>query len=352
MAGLTKALGLCINAANSVPEAAEYAALGIGPGDWVRTAVQGSIALLGPVIQGLPDGVNLVVTLNNECREVGGGWEGWENACALIAHLYSNRVKIVSCGNELDIFYYQGDSSVSPAFAANLVKRAAPILRPAGIKVAMSSVASGSWPTYLAEMSRLCQGSADYSDLHLYVKRLNGVPNNPDWQTAEAALVQAHNLSGLPVISSEAGIKIDDAGGLDQQAKWAAGLGGLPAELVCFWCWHDRMASPGETGGQAFGARGLDGKQKPVWSTLQSLFRESTPVPIPTPEPPPADQFVVGTGMRALMAKRGDIPASDEIYFKNPAGKDQFSEAVAASGRMYRYVPSVRQTFSYSAEVA
>ena len=66
----------------------------------------------------------------------------------------------------------------------------------------------------------------------------------------------------------------------------------------------------------------------------------------------PGDGFSVGDGMRALMARRGDVPASDEIYFKNAAGKDQFSEAVAASGRMYRYIFSQNKTVSYSAEAA
>lgn len=280
-------LGLCINAANSVPDAAECAALGIGPGDWVRTAVQGSLALVVNMLDSLPPDISVMISLNNECDEVKNDWSGWEDACHLLAKMgyhYPGRIKIVGCGNEIDLWHLQPpvgspDPRLTPAFAADLVKRAATILRPAGIKVAMSSVASGSWPAYLAEMSRLCRGSADYADLHLYVKRLNGIPNNPDWQTAQSAIQQAAEITGLPVICSEAGIKIDDAGGTAAQATWAQGLNTLSADLVCFWCWHDKMASPGETGGQAFGSRGLDGKQKPVWYALQKLFQGGSAVP-------------------------------------------------------------------------
>lgn len=62
------------------------------------------------------------------------------------------------------------------------------------------------------------------------------------------------------------------------------------------------------------------------------------------------DKFLVGPGMLALMAERGDAPASDEIYFKNRDGRDQFSEAAGASGRLYRYIRSTGQTYSYAPE--
>lgn len=67
-------------------------------------------------------------------------------------------------------------------------------------------------------------------------------------------------------------------------------------------------------------------------------------------QPVPVDRFVVGQGMRDLMAKHHDFPASDEVYFKGYGGRDAFSEAVAGSGRMYRFVPATGKTFSYPPE--
>ncbi len=304
-------LGLCISANGSVPDAVECAALGLGAGDWVRTAVAGPLSLLDGMLERIGPSVAVMVTLNNQCDEVRGDWSGWEDACAVIARRYNGRVALVGCGNELDLWHWQppgggpGDPSLTPVFAASLVRRAAPILRPVGIKVAMSSVASGRWPEYLRAMAVACDGAAEYSDLHLYAKILNGIPAGVDWQTAAAALHQARTLSGLPVISSEAGIKVDDAGGLDAQARWAFGLKDLPAEFVCYWCWHDQMASPGEIGGQAFGLRALSGGQKPVWFSLQRLLGG----------PAPGDPYYVGPGLRALLDARGWQALSREDYF-------------------------------------
>lgn len=151
-------LGICINARNAVPGRAECAALGLGNDDWVRTHVDGSLTLLDGMLARLPTEVSVMVTLNNQCHEVGWDWSGWEMACRIIAANYAARVKIVGCGNELDLWHLQPpvgdpDPQLTPAFAAELVRRAAPILHDAGIQVAMSSVASGGWFEYL---DRLC----------------------------------------------------------------------------------------------------------------------------------------------------------------------------------------------------
>lgn len=270
---------MCINANGATPSAAECYELGMRLGNIVRTPLQGSLDLIPPMLDTIPREIGAMITLNAECAEVGSDWSGWEHACGLVANLagrYPGRIKIVGCGNELDIYYNNGDGRMSPAFAAELVERASPILRPAGIRVAMSSVASGGWPDYLREMAARCWWAADYADLHLYVKALNGIPRNADmtfWQDANDAIALAKRRSpNTGLICSEAGIKVDDAGGLEEQAWWAMGLPDLQAELVCHFAWHDRVGSPGEQGGQAFGAVGLDGKRKPLWGALQAVF--------------------------------------------------------------------------------
>src|SRR5581483_1913235 len=145
------ATGLCINANGAVPDRAECAALGLSSGDWVRTAVQGSLSLVATMLDALPPDISVMVTLNNECAEVRGDWGGWENACRMLANIasiYPGRIKVLGAGNELDLWHLQPpvgvpDPRLTPAFAADLVKRAAPIMRVAGIKVALTSVASG-----------------------------------------------------------------------------------------------------------------------------------------------------------------------------------------------------------------
>lgn len=344
-------LGLCVSAKDAIPDRAECAALGL---TWVRTNVDGSLSLVSDILAKLPTNVSLMISLNNQCAQVKGDWSGLEEACRSLVVIndayHPSRIKIVGIGNELDLWHLQPptgepDPKLTPAFAASLVKRAAPILRPAGIKVAMSSVASGSWPAYLEEMAALCRGAADHCDLHVYMKSINRIPEDPGWQTADAALRQAANLSGLPVIASEAGIKVRDCGGELWQGKWAAGLADLPAELIFYWCWHDRMASPGETGEAAFGARDLDGRAKPVWTALQTLFGgplAKPPTPPVVPPVPPQDPYWVGEDIRAAMQKRGDFAIGPENYLASgvsvaPGNRFQFWWTPAS--RTVRVVP-------------
>lgn len=280
-------LGLCASTRH-YPDAAELAALGIGAGDWLRLHVY-SFAELDAALRVIPPDINIFMAPNNEMVEVGWDWIGWESVMHRIATYYAHRVKMVGCGNELDLWHLQSpsgenDTRLTPLFAANLVRRAGRILRPAGIKVALSSVASGSWPAYLREMSHLAGAFADYADLHLYAKQINGVPGG--WQTADDALRSAAEIAGRPVIASEAGIKVDDAGGEDAQARWAEGLRSLPAQLVCYFAWRDDLGTGEEQGGQAFGARGVDGRAKPVWFTLQRLFAGQA-------SHPPAEQHAI-----------------------------------------------------------
>lgn len=268
-------LGICATT-RRYPSAAECAALGIGANDWIRLHCY-SLAELDAALSVIPVEISIILNISNELAEVGHDWAGWETSMRRIAARYAGRVKIVGCGNELDLWHLQPpvgepDPRLTPAFAAGLVKRASPILRAAGIKVAMSSVASGSWPDYLREMANRCRQAADFADLHLYVKRVSGIPEDPNWQTATAALLQAEAIAGLPVISSEAGVKVDDAGGLERQAQWASGLSALRAPLVCYFAWADDVGTPAEQGGQAFGMRGPDGRQKPVWGAMQRQF--------------------------------------------------------------------------------
>ncbi len=287
------ALGLCATTRH-YPDAAECAALGLSEGDYLRLHAY-SLTELEAALKVIPAGIKVILTPNNELAEVGWDWGGWEDAMRQIAGRFSDRVAICGCGVELDLWHLQSpsgenDPRLTPGFAAELVRSAAAILHPAGIQVAMSSVASGRWPRYLSEMASYCRDVADYADLHLYMKRVDGVPNDPNWQSAQVALDQATYLAGVPVLSSEAGIKVDDAGGLEWQASWAGGLVNLQSPLVCYFAWSDAVGTPSEQGGQAFGALDPDGSRKPVWYVLQRLFGGPSSQP-PAAPPEPTDPY-------------------------------------------------------------
>lgn len=287
--------GLCINAKVAIPARDELLQLGFGAATSLTTAIQGSISLLQNTRAALVPGQKLMVKLNNECREVGPDWEGLEGACDKIGREYGDIVEIVGVGNELDLWHYWGDSRLTPTFAAGLVRRASPILRKYGIKVAATSVASPGWVAYLEAMANLCRAEVDYVDLHPYVSSAGGV--RLDWPTVQDKWAQAYERSGwIPTICSEAGIKAKDAGGFDAQAQWAEGLmewakEKLPWEcpLVCLFAWRDDIGTDEEQGENAFGLRYTDMSKepKPAWFAVQRAMGGPIVIPDPEPEPEP-----------------------------------------------------------------
>lgn len=71
------------------------------------------------------------------------------------------------------------------------------------------------------------------------------------------------------------------------------------------------------------------------------VFVQVVPVvapPVPQPEPIPEPGFVVGPGLLAAMTRRGEIPATSEVYF-GPA-RQGWSEAFSSLGRRYTYLAS------------
>lgn len=80
----------------------------------------------------------------------------------------------------------------------------------------------------------------------------------------------------------------------------------------------------------------LDSILGPDWDTQK-----------PAPGAPTVPQFSVGSGLLALMTEREDSPATDEMYYKNATGKDQYSEALGQSGTRYVYIFSTNKSYSF-----
>lgn len=60
----------------------------------------------------------------------------------------------------------------------------------------------------------------------------------------------------------------------------------------------------------------------------------------------PAPSYAVGPGILQAMTERGDVPASDELFFKRDT-RDEWSEAFSVSGRRYIWLPSIGRIFVY-----
>lgn len=237
-------------------------------------------------------GYPLLLTVNNEMAEVG-WWATWTQAIQAIAERADGQVIGICCGNEFDLFNVRNPADVPPRFAAELVHKAAPILQPKGIKVVACSVAGPTWQTYLEEMATLCGDDADWFDLHPYGQRPDGWGQRP-WMHGELrpALIRAVELSGKPVICSEIGVKIGDAGSEEEVAAWLTAaaktvqqLGAETVPLAAWFAWHDAVGAPSERGQHAFGLLAEDGRQRPAWAAYRAAQDLEVPEPIPEPEP-------------------------------------------------------------------
>lgn len=296
-----------------------------------------------------------VATVNNECREVGGDWSGWESAIELLCRS-SYPPFAIEVGNEFDLFWQHNENDVPPDFAADLIRRASRIAHNYGIKIIATSVAGPRWAEYLSGMADLCRDEADYFNIHPYGQRPENWGTYP-WGHGELydTIDHAWRIAGKPIFCTEIGVKVGDAGDEEKVSWWMKAAAdtlkrlrseGKLAEAAWF-AWRDQVGAPWERGPQAFGLLREDGSRRPAWSTFSELARqepgtggEETPV------------FTVGIGVQEQMRRFDDEPATDEIYHPigSGAGHHQYSETFGRSGRRYVYVFSTNQTYIYPPE--
>ncbi len=256
----------------------------------------------------------LFLTLNNEYGRVGSDWSGWEDAVDYVVRRSRDIGAMllgVSCANELDIYWAQNETDVPPEFAADLVNRAQPILRAAGIPTCTTSVAGPRWVEYLTRMVAHC--SPEQVDLH---------PYGFVWDGLESKLSTfASRANGARLVCSEVGVNISDAGGEEQQAGWlreAAGILDQWGVLGSWFAWHDKNGAPYERGAQAFGLRREDDSARPSWHSYAGLNHAT-----------PASEPVIGPGLQSELDRLGWTPTSGEhvttyplVWARTPTDKE------------------------------
>lgn len=234
----------------------------------------------------------LMVSLNNECLEVGSDWSGFEDACRGIAQRWAGRKLAVCLGHELDLFWSRDERDVPPEFAADLVNVGGPILRAAGILVLPTPVAGPRWPEYLERVLALCHERPDGVAIDAYGQ----VPDGSDvwgFGTLRDAVLTANHISGLPVWLREYGREQRDCGGPEGQAEYlrqaAATIADLGPELVPFAAWFgltEEMGKPEERGDRSLGLLTADGERTPAYHAFAVVNAAPIPVPVTPPEVP------------------------------------------------------------------
>jgi hypothetical protein len=241
-----------------------------------------------------PDTVNICALLEGQTKGVGNDFVGWVPTIQEFAQRFKGRVQAVECANELDIWHWQPpenhdpDPKLTPAFAADLVRQASPILRGAGMKVIAPAVASGRWFDYLGEMSPLIGDAADWQAFHPYGKKIDNHPPNDGWQELREALDQAFALAGRPLALTELGVKVGEAGGFAGQAEYVKRLFGLAVNLppsmlafFCYFAWKDEVGIEGEG---SFGLVEDDGSWRGACHEFQRCCGGRMPIPRRRPD--------------------------------------------------------------------
>ncbi len=312
--------GLVVSPGN-VPDTAELAAL---RPRYLRSILYSIRDVDDLVSLGLP----IMVTVNNQMAEVGGDWSGWDRAIEQIVEHGRGRIFAVCVGNEFDLYNADNPDDVPAWFAADLVQRAASILRPYGIKTVATSVASRIWPGYLSEMADICRDDADWFDIHPYGQRPDGW-GEPGWFHGDlrATLLRARDIAGKPVICSEIGVKLGDAGGEQAVADFMLAaaqtvelLGPQVCPSVAWFAWRDQVGGPHERGDHAFGLVAEDGRRRPAWYAFAALNPGE-------PAPEPLSQLV-GHGIQTELDRRGWTASSGEYAVPiaragTPAGQER-----------------------------
>jgi hypothetical protein len=197
---------------------------------------------------------------------------------------------------------------------------AAAILRPAGIKTIATSVAGPRWQEYLGQMADLCRDEADCFDFHPYGQRPDGFAR-PGWGFGDlrVSLIRAYELAGKPVICSELGVKIGDAGGEQQVADFltaadatVAGLGPDICPYAAWFAWHDNVGAPAERGDQAFGLMSEHGYRRPAWDAFAALAGGDVTPDIDITLPKIVASSWIGDGLQKKLDELGWTATTDE----------------------------------------
>lgn len=283
----------------------------------------------------------LVITLNNQCAEIGGDWSGWDNAVLQIAKRLGSQCLLLECGNEFDLYWHENKQDVPPEFAASLAIRAARICHQFGIKVAPTSVAGAEWPEYIEHLIRLCGNDVDYFGIHGYGKKPVGWRDGQQWFFGQLSDMISHvqNLSGKQVVMTEYGVKIRDAGSSKEVANFLRAANNMLVDMPikCWFAYHDLVGAPSERGLNAFGLKSEDGTYREAWDVMVEINKGQSN----SLDPLEKWKKTVGPGLLNMMRQDNTEPVMSSEWrpFDRPVGTPAtIEQCIAKNGNTYFWI--------------
>lgn len=264
---------------------------------------------------------------------VDGDWSGVEQVTRDVVTIPA--VKYVECGNELDLW------KVPVWLAAQLAIRMGAIVANAGRRPILTSVVSAEWQDYAQRLAMLLPAdlyNLFWANCHPYGRRAKGFPSWFGWGAdgweAECAyaLARTKDLTGLPTVATESGIKLGDANHdnndvpdiEDENAQaifvgnWVQSFLEMPKAdypFACYFAWHDLIGQSGEQGEWAFGLRRTDWSPRPSAFAMQAALGGLAPSPTPVPPEPSPSPSVgwIGDGLKDAIRIMGWTPIGGEV---------------------------------------
>jgi hypothetical protein len=302
---LAKRFGIAGNVHTGYPDLVYSRTVKLG---WLRSLVL-DFGSWEAMLQQVPNDTCVAAVVTGQTQGLNNDFwsEGWkERYEACITELCERsykKLRLIEFTNEWDFW----DNEDRAQKAAELAMIGTNICKRYGILGVLGSVASADWKAQLASAFAVIdrvESELGYEVVHgfafhpyvSYVEREGDggfrVPADPgeDWERLSDKIRVAIDIAGgRPVAITEGGIKVEDAGGLDEQQLYVHGffqdeLSQFdPDELLMatYFCWCDQNGAPGEQGMQGFGLINENGRLRPAYNAATYQFQNAPVVNIP-----------------------------------------------------------------------
>lgn len=269
-------------------------------------------------------GVDVLMLLDNDAH-----WWGqddpWRAGVGRAADEYEDLWTWVQVLNE-------PDAGWTPDGHATLEERASAhpsswVLNPLGVSARLITAREMLGPNAYVVGPGLCSGHPQWADQVDWspVNELAVHPYAKDAYSPELrALLESYRKHGKPIRATE----------YDSRT---------PEMHQCLADWgYNAFAFTWQDGGDipnGIGMHDHQGNPKPSYHDFVAAAGAPPIVQPPVEEPTMPDNFLVGDGLRELMAEWGTTPATKENYLKDEHGRDTYSFAFGQDDQEYRWLP-------------
>lgn len=301
---LAKRWGICGNPHTGYPDGVYSRTVKLG---WLRCLVL-DFGSWEAMLQQVPNDTNVAAVVTGQTQGLNNDFwsEGWRDryvSCITeFCERFYKKVRLIEFTNEWD--FWDNEDRVSKAAELSMI--GTDICKRYGILGVLGSVASADWKAQLGEACNILdrtENALGHRVVHgfafhpyvSYVQREGDdgfqVPeSDAGWERLSDKVREAIQIAGGRACAlTEGGIKVGDAGGLNEQQLYVHGyfqdeLSAFTPEqllMATYFCWVDQNGAPGERGAEGFGLINENGNLRPAYNAATYQFQNAPIVDIP-----------------------------------------------------------------------